>query len=413
MRYSQLFGKTRKEAPSKSESINHRLLTKAGFIDQLMTGSYTFLPLGWRVEQKIEQIIREEMDKTGACEILMPLLHPKNIWNETGRWEKAADVMYQFKKDDREYALSFTHEEIVMDLVRKNLQSVRDLPIKIYHFSTKFRNEPRAKSGILRLREFIMKDLYSVHKDEEDLMKYYWEVKDAYIKIFKRLGLEAILTEASGGVFTTGHTHEFQVLSAVGEDTIYLCADCGWAINQEIFNAKRGELVCKKCKAGKLNAQKSVEVGNIFPLGTFYSEKMGVYFTDHDGTKKPVWYGSYGIGLSRLVGTLVEIYHDEKGLAWPESVAPFKVCLVSIANDESQIKNKAEQIYQTLQEQGIEILYDDRDVSAGEKFADCDLIGIPYRLVVSEKTGENIEIKKRLENKTNLLPLAKIIEIVS
>src|SRR3990167_1215415 len=217
MRYSALFPKTIKDTPSEEVSTNAKLLLRAGFIDKLMAGSYSLLPLGRLVERKIEQIIREEMDRTGAQEVLMPLLHPKSIWNETGRWDSAKEVMYQFKKDDKEYALSFTHEEIVLDLVRKHVQTYRDFPVKIYHFSTKFRNELRAKSGILRGREFLMKDLYSIHESEEDLDKYYWEVKDAYLRVFERLGLDVVVAEAGGGVFTESNTHEFQVISPSGE----------------------------------------------------------------------------------------------------------------------------------------------------------------------------------------------------
>src|SRR3972149_12103716 len=227
MKQSTLFPKTRKEAPKDAESINHKLLVRAGFIDQLMAGSWTLLPLGFRVVTKINQIIREEMNAIGGQEMLMPLLHPKNIWNEPGRWDKAKEVMYQFKDPrGKEYALSFTHEEIVMDLLRKNIKSYQDLPVSVYHFSTKFRNEPRARSGILRGREFMMKDLYSAHTTEEDLMDYYEEVKKAYSKIFKRLGFNFRVTEASGGVFTDRHTHEFQVMTDAGEDTIYFCDKC-------------------------------------------------------------------------------------------------------------------------------------------------------------------------------------------
>lgn len=409
MKYSKLLGKTRKEALKDDVSINAKLLYRGGFIDKLMSGSYTLLHLGRRVEQKIEQIIREEMNATGAEEILMPLLHPKEIWNETGRWETAREVMYQFKKDDKEYALSFTHEEIVMDLIRKHVSSYKDLPVKIYHFSTKFRDEKRAKSGILRGREFLMKDLYSAHISEEDLMKYYWKVADAYKKAFKRMGLEIIVTEAGGGVFTNNKTHEFQVIAEFGEDEIIYCPGGDFSANIEVSPVKEG----KQCDLGHgpLKKANAIEVGNILPLGTSYSEKMGVTFTDRDGQKKPLWFASYGIGLTRTVGTIVEIHNDDKGIVWPSSVAPYQAHVVSIKYEVSSIKKKTDELYQKLKDAGVEVLLDDReDVSVGQKFADADLIGIPVRLVVSEKTAGKVEWKKRAETKTELLSLGEVIK---
>jgi len=412
MRYSRLFGKTIKDAPKDEVAINAKLLLRGGFMDKLMAGSYTLLHLGRRVEQKIEQIIREEMNATGAEEILMPLLHPKDIWNETGRWDSASEVMYQFKKDEKEYTLSFTHEEIVMDLVRKHISSYKDLPVKIYHFSTKFRNEKRAKSGILRGREFLMKDLYSIHVSEEDMLKYYAQIIESYKKIFKRMGLDALLTEAEGGVFTKNITHEFQVIAENGEDEITYCPKGDFSSNMEVGSAKEK----KQCDSGHglLKKAKAIEVGNIFPLGTYYSEKMNVNFTDKNGQKKPVWFASYGIGLTRAVGAIVEVHHDEKGIIWPKEVAPYAVHLIMINDKELKIKEKADKIYKQLQEAGIEVLYDDReDISAGVKFADCDLIGIPVRLVVSAKTGEKIEFKERQSEKSELLGLEEVLKRLS
>lgn len=403
MRYSQAFPKTQKQAPSGAESVNHKLLVRAGFIDQLMAGSWTLLPLGLRVVTKINDIIREELNKTGAQEILMPLLHPKEIWNETGRWETAKEIMYQLEKDKKEFGLSFTHEEIVVDLIRKNQIAPKDYPIKIYHFSTKFRHELRAKSGILRGREFMMKDLYSVHLDEEDMHKYYKEVIDAYLKIFKRLGLEVKVVEASGGVFTDKHSHEFQVLSEVGEDTIYYCDSCNFAQNDEIAKVKEGDK-CPKCSNDKIKTSKAIEVGNIFPLGTMYAEKMGAFSTDANGQRRPLWLASYGIGPTRVLGTLVEIYNDGKGIIWPESVAPYQVHLINLGGE------NADAVYEKLEKEGVEVLYDDRDVSAGQKFADADLIGIPVRLVTSAKTGKDLEWKKRNEEKTEILDFDGVLK---
>ncbi len=403
MRYSKLFGKTVRDFPKEETSVNAKYLIKAGFIDKLMAGSFTLLPLGFRVKEKIEQIVREEMDKTGANEMLMPLLHPKEIWNETGRWETAKEVMYQFKKENKEYALSFTHEEIVLDILRKKISGYKDLPVKVYHFSTKFRDEPRAKSGILRGREFLMKDLYSAHVAEEDLDKYYWEVADAYFRTFKRFGFEVKIVEAAGGVFTESHTHEFQVLCDQGEDTIYYCSKCDFAQNKEIATVKKGDK-CPKCKA-LVKEGKSIEVGNIFKFGTVYSQKMGVYYTDKDGARKLVHFASYGIGITRLMGTLVELFHDGKGIIWPTNVAPYQVHLISIQENE-----KADKIYERLLAEGIEVLYDDTEAPVGQKFADADLVGIPIRLVVSFKTNDKIEWKKRSEEKTELLLLGEIVK---
>jgi len=392
MRYSQLFGKTVRDFPKEEVSINAKLLIKAGFIDKLMAGSFTLLPLGFRVKEKIEQIVRE---------------HPKEIWNETGRWDSAKEVMYQFKKDNKEYALSFTHEEIVLDILRKKISGYKDLPVKVYHFSTKFRDEPRAKSGILRGREFLMKDLYSAHLTAEDLDKYYWEVADAYLKIFKRFGLDAKVVEAAGGVFTDSHTHEFQVLCDQGEDTIFYCdcdksCDCKFAENKEITTVKAGDK-CPKCGDCKIKEAKAIEVGNIFKFGTVYSQKMGVYATDKDGSRRLLHFGSYGIGITRMIGTLVELFHDDKGIIWPKAVAPYQVYLIEIGKD-------AGKIYDKLQTAGVEVLYDDREVSAGQKFADADLIGIPVRLVVSAKNGEKIEWKERASEKMAVLNLEEVLK---
>lgn len=396
MRYLKLFPKAKRMV--KAESKNHELLVQAGFMDQLMSGSWTLLPLGFRVVQKINQVIREEINAVGGQELLMPLLHPKNIWNETDRWDKADEIMYKLKDTrNKEYALSFTHEEIVMDLLRKHVDSYKDLPVAVYHFSTKFRNELRAKSGILRGREFMMKDLYSAHVSEEDLMEYYFKVLEAYKKIFDRLGFNYRVTEADGGVFTDKNTHEVQVLSEAGEDTIFYCDKCEWGANSEVDDGKAKK--CPKCKQGKVITAKSIEVGNIFPLGTMYSEKMKAFYTDKDGTKKPIWFGSYGIGPTRVMGAYVEVSHDDKGIIWSEVIAPFKVHLISLEG----VETKAEKLYKKLLDKGIEVLWDDRDESAGVKLRDADLIGNPIRLVVSKRTGDKVEFKKRVSEKCELL----------
>jgi len=408
MRQSVLFPKTRKQAPKGAESINHKLLVRAGFIDQLMAGSWTLLPLGWRVVNKIIQIIREEMNAVGGQEMLMPLLHPKSIWNETGRWDKASDILYKMKdKKGREYALSFTHEEIVMDILRKTINSYSDLPISVYHFSTKFRNEPRARSGILRGREFLMKDLYSAHVSDEDMLSYYEKVKDAYVKVFTRIGFNFRVTEAPGGVFTDRNTHEFQVLTDGGEDLIYYCDKCNWGVNKEMFEGKKGGR-CPTCKDGIIVESKSIEVGNIFPLGKWYAEKMGVSFSDKDGKQQPVWFASYGIGPTRTMGAWVEVSNDKKGIIWNKAISPFDVHLIELKSKESKLKT--EEIYKKMKTEGIDVLLDDRDVSAGVKFADSDLIGIPARIVVSDKTKDKVEWRERSEGKDEIISLDKTIE---
>lgn len=410
MLYSAVFGRTTRTYPKDEISINAKLLLKAGFIDKLMAGSYTLLPLGWRVKEKTEDIIRSEMNKTGASELLMPLMHPKAVWEETGRWESAKDVMYQLEKDKKYFALSFTHEEIVLDLIRKHAGSYKDLPIKIYHFSTKFRNETRVKSGLLRTREFIMKDLYSAHITKDDLESYYQNVMDAYMRVFDRLDLKIKITQAGGGVFTKEYTHEFQMLSEAGEDTVFYCDNCDFAQNEEIFKENNVDK-CPNCKNGKILTSKAIELGNTFPLGTWYAEKMNVFFTDKNGSKKPLWLASYGIGVTRVIGAIVEAYHDGRGIVWPEAVAPYQVHLIGLDLQDKEVKNNAYKVYGELKKSHIEVLFDDRkDLTAGEKFADADLIGIPHRLVVSKKTGDKIEFKKRNETESKLFSLDQILK---
>ncbi len=401
MRQSRLFPKTKKGEIKDAVFANHIYLVKAGFIDQLMSGSWTLLPLGWRVVNKINQVIREEMNAIGGQEMLMPLLHPSSVWKETERWEKAKSVMYQMQDDTgKEFGLAFTHEEIVMDLLRKSIQSYADLPVYVYHFSTKFRNEPRARSGILRGREFLMKDLYSAHRSEKELMEYYEVVKNAYCRIFDRLGFSYRVVEASGGVFTKNYTHEFQVPVDSGEDLIFYCNSCSWGQNKEIFERKAGD-ICPSCGKGEVLSSNAIEIGNIFPLGTWFAEKMGVYYVDNSGKRQPVWFGSYGIGSTRTMGAWVEVSHDDRGIIWNKQMSPFDVHLVFIG--EGRIREKAERVYLKLREAGIDVLFDDREAQAGEKFADSDLIGIPVRLVISKSTGDNLEWKFRNSSKNELL----------
>jgi prolyl-tRNA synthetase len=413
MLQSMLFPKTIKDDPKDAESVNHKLLVRAGFIDQLMSGSWTLLPMGLRVVSKINNIIREEMNAIGGQEMLVPLLHPKSVWNETGRWDKASEIMYKFKDaKEREFVLSFTAEEIIMDVLRKSVVSYQDLPVYVYQFSTKFRNELRARSGILRGREFMMKDLYSAHVSEEDLMDYYEKAKSAYKKIFDRLGFKYRITEADGGVFTDKNTHEYQVLADSGEDTIYYCDKCDWGVNEELAGDNLPE-ACPKCGSGKIIKAKSIEVGNIFPLGDWYAKKMNFYYTDEKGDKKPVWFGSYGIGPTRVMGTWVEVSHDDKGIIWNRAISPFDAHLIEVTSDKGQVTRKANEVHDKLSKAGVDVLWDDRKTSAGEKFTDADLIGIPVRLVVSEKTGDKIEYKKRDSDETELVSYDELSKLLT
>lgn len=412
MKQSQLFTKTLKEAPKDEKSINAQFLLRGGFIYKEMAGAYTYLPLGLRVLRKIEEIIREEMENIGAEELLMSIFQPKKIWEETGRWSKEiGEVMYKCKENGKDIGLGPTHEEMITDIVRNFIKSFKDLPRALFQIQTKFRKEPRARSGLLRGREFDMKDLYSFHKSEEDFKKYYEKVKKSYLKILKRCGLEAIVTEASGAGFIKDFTHEFQVLAEGGEDIIIYCEANHFSQNKEISKFKAGDKcpICKKT----LKKGKSIEVGNIFPLGTKYSKAMKAYFTDKAGSRKLMIMGCYGLGPSRIMGAIVEVRHDKNGIIWPKTVAPFQVHLIQIENSKI-VKKASQKLYQDLQKQGIEVLYDDREEkSAGEKFADGDLIGIPTRIVVSEKTLKKdcVEIKKRGEKKTRLVKIKQILNV--
>jgi prolyl-tRNA synthetase len=401
MRQSHLFTKTTKEAPKDEVSINAQLLSRAGFIDKLMAGVYSYLPLGLRVLKHVQQIVREEMDAVGAQEILMPALTPKERWIRTGRWDEI-DVLFKLEgAGNKEYALGSTHEEIVTPLVQRFVSSYKDLPVAVYQIQNKFRNEARAKSGLLRGREFNMKDLYSFHEDEADLEAYYEKVTGAYKNIFVRCGLDAHVVEASGGVFSK-YSHEFQVPTEYGEDLVYFCGSCGCHQNKELVE-KEGD-PCPYC-GGEREAKKTIEVGNIFKLKTKFSAPFDFSYTDKEGKKQDVVMGCYGIGPSRVMGAIAEIHHDDRGLIWPESVAPFAVHLVSLCKDDADIR-EADRLYEELEQKGISVLYDDRvDHHAGEKFADSDLLGIPLRIVVSPKTlkENSIEVKERSKQESALI----------
>ena len=407
MLQSKLFGRTIREAPKDELSKNAQLLIRGGFVDKTMAGVYTYLPLGLRVLRKIENIIREEMNAIGGQEILMPALQNKKDWEATGRWD--IDVMMKIKTSyNKEYGLGWTHEEVVTPLAKKYIRSYKDFPFYLYQIQTKFRNEPRAKSGILRGREFLMKDLYSFHNSEDDLDKYYEIVKDAYFKILERVDIKnkTYLTYASGGDFSK-YSHEFQTVASAGEDTIYICDKCGVAVNEEIVKDNQPE--CPECQNKKLRKEKAIETGNIFKLKDRFSRSFDFKYLDKDGKEKPILMGCYGLGPTRLMGTIVEIFNDKNGIIWPKAIAPFQIHLVKIGGGE-EVNRQSEEIYRDCLDKNIEILFDDREESAGVKFKDADLIGIPIRIVVSEKTLNNncVEVKRRSKDQVELIKISEL-----
>lgn len=400
MRYSRLFGKSTKNVSADEVSVNAQLLTRGGFIRREVAGVYNFLPLGLRVLSKISNIIRDEMNKTGAQELELSSIQNKQSWVKTNRWD-SFDALFKLEsRYDQEYGLGPTHEEVLTPLVSQFISSYKDLPLFVYQIQTKFRDEARAKSGILRGREFLMKDLYSFHTDEDDFQNYYEIMKKTYMQVFKRVGLKAIETEASGGAFSE-FSHEYQVITESGEDEIIYCPGGDFSQNTEICKVTEG----KQCDLGHgpLQKAKAIEVGNIFPLGTKFSDAFDLNYKDSEGNEKKVVMGCYGIGVSRLMGTIVEVHNDDKGIVWPESVAPYAVYLVGLSET-------AEKVYEELEKAGVEVLYDDRDASAGQKFADADLLGIPVRLVVSQKTSGKVEWKNRNSDETSHLSVEEVIK---
>jgi prolyl-tRNA synthetase len=407
MRLSHLFTRTSKETNKSEVSRNAQLLTRAAYVHRLMAGVYQYLPLGLRVLNKIENIIREEMDAIGGQEVLMPSLHPRENWEKTGRWDKV-DVLYRLSGDknakpgEYDLALGPTHEETVTPLVAAFVQSYRDLPVAAYQIQTKFRNEARPKSGLLRGREFRMKDMYSFHVDQADLDAFYERSITAYMNVYKRCGVGDItlMTFASGGMFSK-YSHEFQTLTPYGEDVVYRVPGTDLAINKEIMgDADALREIIPNYKPGdeaKLEEQKAIEVGNIFKLGTRFSDAFNAQFADKDGSLKKMIMGCYGLGPSRLMGTIAECLSDDNGLIWPESVAPYKAGIVNLKQGQEQTDKLCEDIYAKLGNTGVEVIYDDRSESAGAKFADMDLLGIPWQLVIGPRGIEKnvVEIKNR------------------
>ncbi|OHA18538.1 MAG: prolyl-tRNA synthetase [Candidatus Taylorbacteria bacterium RIFCSPHIGHO2_01_FULL_46_22b] len=405
MRQTELFSKTRKEVPKDEVSKNAKLLIKAGFIHKEMAGVYSFLPLGLRVLNKVMNVIREEMNASGGQEILLSALQNKEIWESTGRWsDKAVDSWFKTTLGSGgEAGLGFTHEEPITQMMRDHIRSFRDLPVYAYQIQTKFRNETRAKSGLIRTREFLMKDLYSFSRTAQEHDEFYKIMQTAYTNVFSRVGLGPFthMTYASGGSFSK-YSHEFQTVCDAGEDTIHLCEKCSIAVNDEIFS---DQPVCPACGNKNLSVKKSVEVGNIFSLGTRFSEALGLKFVDEKNESKLVIMGSYGIGPARLIGTIVESFSDEKSILWPSAVAPFSVHLLLLDPSDDMARKQAETVYNALSAGNIEVLFDDRDVRAGEKFADADLIGVSLRVIASSRTTKDgtVEVLDRRSGKHTMV----------
>lgn len=402
MKVSELFTRTSKTAPADEVAKNAQLLIRAGFVYKVMAGVYAYTPLGLRVLENIKQIVREEMNAVHGQEIIMSSLQRKETWEGTGRWDdEVVDVWFKTAlKDDTELGLAWSHEEAIMEMMQQFVKSYKDLPTSVYQFQTKLRNELRAKSGIMRGREFVMKDMYSLHATEEDCDTYYDQVIEAYKRCYERFGIgdSTFVTFASGGAFTK-FSHEFQTICDAGEDILYVDEAHTVAVNEEVLDDAAAELGIDKVS---LQPVKSAEVGNIFKFGTTKSEQMGITYMDKDGLQKPIYLASYGIGITRVMGVIVEKFADERGIVWPEAIAPAKVYLVSIGARGSEA---ADALYDELTNRGIEVLYDDRDARPGEKFADGELMGIPYTLTVSDRLVESgeYELKARATGDVKLL----------
>jgi prolyl-tRNA synthetase len=415
MRQSQLFTKTRKEAPADEVSKNAQLLIRAGFIHKELAGVYSLLPLGFKVVSKIRKVVSEEMEKLGSSEIIMSTIQNKEVWETTDRWsDEKVDVWFKSAlKNGNEIGFGWSHEEPITNMMKYHINSYTDLPVFVHQFQNKLRNEVRAKSGIMRCREFLMKDMYSYADSEQNHIDFYDKATKSYMTVFERLGLGSMtyVTSASGGFFTDKFSHEFQTLCDAGEDNIYVHKTEKVAFNEEIFNDET--LAKMNFSKSDFDLRKAAEVGNIFTFGTKKCEELGLYFNDKDGNKKPVYLGSYGIGITRLMGVIAEVFSDDKGMVWPKEVSPFAVHLVRLGDKEETV-SFADKIYNDLVNKGIEVLYDDRDLRAGEKFADSDLIGIPVRFIVSDKTvAENkIEVKNRTETESRLISEDEVFSIL-
>jgi prolyl-tRNA synthetase len=406
MYWSKFFIPTLKEDPSGAEAVSHKLSLRAGLVNMLTAGVYSYLPLGLRVLKRIENIIRQEMNAAGAHEVLLPCLHPLDIWEKTGRVETMKDVMIRFAdQKGRQMCLGPTHEEIITDLVQKYVQSYRQLPVTLYQIQTKFRDEMRPRFGIVRACEFIMKDAYSFDRDEAGLKKNYDVMYAAYQKIFQRCNLDVVIVDADSGAMGGSVSHEFMIESPIGEDAVMVCEACGYR------GGAGKDLLCPLCGIA-LQKRPALEIGHIFQLGTKYSQPLGAIYIDEEGKQKPMIMGCYGIGVSRMIAAIIETYHDDKGIFWPREVAPFDVEILPLQVDDAAAMSLAQQYQQGLEDIGLDVLVDDREDSPGRKFNDADLIGIPYHVVIGKKNlaNGNVEIKNRQTSNVQIVGMNNVIQ---
>ncbi len=406
MKRSKVYIKTSRTFPADETAKNAQLLIRAGFVYKVMAGVYAYTPLGLVVLEKIKAVVREEMNRIGGQEILMTSLQPSEVWKSTTRWDdKVVDIWFKTRlKDDTELGLAWSHEEPLLDMMRSVVSSYKDLPISVFQFQTKMRNELRAKAGMMRGREFLMKDMYSLHATKEDLDDYYHQVIEAYRRVFDRLGIgeQTYVTFASGGAFTK-FSHEFQTICEAGEDVLFVNRQKGIGVNEEVLEDALAELKIDKSELEKVT---SAEVGNVFNFGTDKCEQMGIYYNDQNGKRQPVYLASYGIGVSRLMGVMAELFSDEKGLLWPENVAPARVYLIAIGDAAAE---RAEALYDELIKLGVEVLYDDRAERPGVKFNDAELMGIPYRVTLSDRLGDKLELTNRKTGSQDILTVDELL----
>ncbi len=406
MKRSKVYIKTSRTFPADETAKNAQLLIRAGFIYKVMAGVYAYTPLGLVVLEKIKAVVREEMSRIGGQEILMTSLQPSEVWKSTTRWDdKVVDIWFKTcLKDNTELGLAWSHEEPLLDMMRSVVSSYKDLPISVFQFQTKMRNELRAKAGMMRGREFLMKDMYSLHATKEDLDDYYHQVIEAYRRVFDRLGIgeQTYVTFASGGAFTK-FSHEFQTICEAGEDVLFVNRQKGIGVNEEVLEDALAELKIDKSELEKVT---SAEVGNVFNFGTDKCEQMGIYYNDQNGKRQPVYLASYGIGVSRLMGVMAELFSDEKGLLWPENVAPARVYLIAIGDAAAE---RAEALYDELIKLGVEVLYDDRAERPGVKFNDAELMGIPYRVTLSDRLGDKLELTNRKTGSQDILTVDELL----
>ncbi len=403
MKQSLLFVPTLKDAPKDAEVKSHKLMSRAGIIKQTAAGIYSYLPLGWRVLDKIETIVRQEHDKRDCSEMLMPAVQPRDLWEESGRWGEYGPELFRLKdRKDRDFCLGPTHEEVITQVVRDYINTYKKLPLALYQIQTKFRDELRPRFALMRGREFIMKDLYTFHTDDEDLDVWYDKIKEAYTTIFKRVGLETKIVSSDTGQIGGKEADEFMVMSEVGEDIIAYCDTCQYGSNQEFSKLEAGD-TCPKCSSGKIKLAKGIEVGNIFKLGTKYSTSMHALYTDQKGQQKPVVMGCYGLGVSRTLMAAVEQHSTDNGILWPEEITPFRIHILPLDPKDAQINDLSYEIYERLSKNN-EVLIDDRDERAGVKFKDADLIGVPYRIVIGKRMEPGyVELINRYTNEKNVI----------